>query len=715
MIFPRSLNIYLQQIKQYGLYNCLYRLLYILIKKTGILKKRFPTWQWGQRPLAYWVGDRCPTEPTAYKKWREKQRVKFFFPLGRPPTADFEWKRKAIEEADMILSGRFRFFSHRVAELGFPFKWLYNPFTGYREEASQHWCEIDSLDESRGDIKYLWEPARFGWSYTLVRAYNATGDEKYAEAFWVLWESFCQANPIQMGANWMCGQEVSIRALACIFALHAFWDCESANAERIAQMGVFLAASCERIEGNIGYARSTRSNHGIGEAIALYTVGVLFSEFKQAASWKKLGKRILEEDARNLIFSDGSYIQHSMNYLRFMLQVYLWALVLAEKNGERFSNLILARVKKAYRFLYQHQDPLTGRVPNYGSNDGALIFPLNDCDYLDYRGVLGAIHYYFERKPLYEKGCWQEDIQWLWGDDSLYKKGVSELVKESSDFNDGGYYILRGNNSWGMVRCHTYRTRPGQSDMLHFDLWWKGINILRDSGSYSYFPHDNWNKYFLSTKAHNTVVVGDSDQMEKGPRFMWLYPVKSRFIKHDITDSFEIWQGEHYGYKRLNCKAVCRRTIYKIDSDNWVIVDDILGSGKEHMELLWHLADFDYSHRDKSLELYTPQGNVFFDFYSSSELSFEIVRGRKNKPIMGWESLTYGHKKPSLSLSLSAKGDLPIRFVSLVSMGKSMEVGCESNMLNIGFAGRGVVKININDLSESAPIFIEKFGKSLKV
>ena len=49
------------------------------------------------------------------------------------------------------------------------------------------------------------------------------------------------------------------------------------------------------------------------------------------------------------------------------------------------------------------QDPVSGRVPNYGSNDGALLFPLSACDYLDYRPALNALSVVLDAKPLYPR------------------------------------------------------------------------------------------------------------------------------------------------------------------------------------------------------------------------------------------------------------------------------------------------------------------------
>ncbi len=659
-------------IQQYGLRRCLFRLTHDLKRNCGILKRKFPAWQWDQRPLAYWLGGDAPSGAAEYRSFREKSAVKFFFPLGQPPKPRAEWVSDAIGEADALMEGRMRYFFNEVASVGYPdINWHRNPFTGQQTSAQQHWCDRGDFDESVGDIKFIWEPSRFGWAYALARAYAADRDDKYAEAFWQLLESWMVANPPQMGPNWQCGQEIAIRSLACIFAMHVLWDSPATTDERVARLVTLLAGSAERIAGNINYARAQMGNHAVSEAAGLYTIGLLFPELENAERWRELGHRVLEDEARQHNWSDGSYTQHSMNYQRLMLHNYLWCLRLGEMNGQTFSDLTMERLKKSYEFLYQLQDSETGGVPNYGPNDGANILPLDSCDYLDYRPIIESMHYLFHHEQLYQEGPWQEDLLWLFGHEAM-KSDVRSDERVSSDFLAGGYFTLRGRRSWAMTRCHTYRNRPNQADMLHMDLWWRGINVLRDSGSYIYFdPDEHWNMYFLSTSAHNTVVVGNVDQMIKGPRFRWFSLVESRFIGHVQHGQIELWQGEHYGYGRLPCKATHRRTICRIGNDYWLIVDDIIGHGQADVRLFWHLADFPCRLEDKTVKMDANGDEVrLFVDSSSRNMDVRLERGLDNQRRMGWQSLYYGQRTSAPTTCASVDDILPVRFVTLVSLGR---------------------------------------------
>ncbi len=121
-------------------------------------------------------------------------------------------------------------------------------------------------------------------------------------------------------------------------AIMPFSNSPSSTPERKENFILYVAAQAERIYKNIGYAISTRSNHTISEAFGLWMVGLLFPELKHAEKYLSLGKQLLEQEAANQIFPDGSYSMYSLNYHRFILHIYLYAIRLGEINNSPFSN-----------------------------------------------------------------------------------------------------------------------------------------------------------------------------------------------------------------------------------------------------------------------------------------------------------------------------------------------------------------------------------------
>lgn len=630
-----------------------------------------------------------------------------------------QFKEKIVAQAGEVFQNRFQYFFDRNYDLGPGPDWFLNPTTERRAEPTRHWCDISLFDPNVGDIKFIWEPSRFAWAYTLVRAYTATGQDRYAEKFWSLFESWLEANKPNMGPNYACGQECAIRLMAMCFALYALSEANASTAERRIKLITAIAVHADRIEKNINFAISTRTNHSLTEAAGLYTAGMLFPEFKNADRWLKLGKKVLTSEGLKQIYVDGSYIQHSMNYHRLMLQDFLWVLRLGQLNGDSFSSELTKRVEKAVEFLYQMQDEPSGRVPNYGANDGALIIPLNSCDYLDYRPVLQVTNFLFTGKRLYEKGPWDEDLVWFFGSEAA-NTTVEATDRKSSQYQVGGYYTLRNKDSWAMLRCHSYKDRPGHADMLHLDLWWKGINVLRDAGSYMYYCEKPWRSYFASTAAHNAVTVDGADQMTKGMRGIWLNWTKAKFVaQKSCKGGFaKVFQGEHYGYRRKNDNIVHRRAVLSLPDTCWLIVDDVLGTGTHRIKLYWQLCDADCKLKGNILTLQTGHGPVCVVILDSADQGkCECFKG-DDRPI-GWQSLYYGNRQPAPMLVCCNRADLPVRFVTLISLGDTIKDATLREMETVFWyleaAGREHI-VALNSISKSdGSVFVSAQQDSEKV
>jgi asparagine synthase (glutamine-hydrolysing) len=491
--------------------------------------------------------------------------------------------------------------------------------------------------------------------YPLVRAYWRTGDEQYAELFWQLVESWRAQNPPQQGPNWKCGQEISLRVMAWCFGLFGFLDSPRTTAERVTRLAHMIAVSGQRIEANLNYALSQRNNHGISEGMGLWTIGVLFPELRLAAKWRRLGRQVLATQGQELIYDDGAFAQHSVNYQRLMLHDYLWALRLGELYGQPFSAALKERIGKAGVFLYHIQDETSGRVPCYGQNDGALILPLNNCDFHDFRPVVQAIHYLTTGTRCYAAGPWDEDLLWLFGPRALT---APVQAQERGNFraDQGGYYVLRSCSSFAFTRCATFRHRPGQADMLHVDLWWRGQNVALDAGTYSYNAPEPWNNSFSHTAYHNTVIVDSRDQMERVGPFLWLPWLRGWLNRCQEAPGRHLayWEGEHNGYARLKPPVRYRRGIVRLGHESWLILDALSSSGAHQYRLPWLLPDLPYTWDEAAgyLVLHTPVGPYHTRLATlSGSGTYSLMQADAHSP-RGWRAPYYGCREPALSIEL---------------------------------------------------------------
>lgn len=649
--------------RELGLRWSAFRLAYAFRRSSGFIRLQMPQYNWTDRPLATWLKPNIPSESKAYAEWRKVNAPKFFFDSLHPgqskasPNAvagqlpdNIPWNPQlAITEADRILNGEIKYFAHKFQKTGFPPNWHRDPITDIELDSAKHWSQIS--DDGKADIKFIWEANRFGMVYTLVRAYAATKDEKYAEAFWDLISDWAEHNPPNTGANWMDGQEIALRLMAWTFSFYAFIHSPSTTELQITQFTIYLASQAERIYKNIGYAISTRSNHTISEAFGLWMAGLLFPELKDSNKYLFLGQALLEDQAAKQILPDGSYSMYSLNYHRFILHIYLYAIRLGELNNSPFSNSLYSSIYSSIQYLSRLIEPQTGQMPVYGSNDGALVLPLNDCDFTDYRPLLQLGSVITAGERMFESGEWDEDVYWLCGERALTlalsrrDRGLpSTHVGRAGDEGGGGTYILRNTNSKASIRCTDYRCRPSHADQLHVDLWIHGHNIACDAGTYLYSGEGIWRNGLARTSAHNTVIVDGRDQMNMVSRFTWTNWARGKVLQH----GGKIWQGEHDGYKPV----IHKRTVMMLEDDRWLIVDHLNAKQPRHYALHWLLCDFPFEQKENSILLdlksmkYQMQVGIL-----NGDSTFSIVRADPSST-HGWRSRYYGHKEPSISAML---------------------------------------------------------------
>lgn len=454
----------------------------------------------------------------------------------------------------------------------------------------------------------------------------------------------------------MDGQEISLRLMAWTFGYHAFLNSPATTQLRISQFTIFVAAQAERIYKNIDYAISTKSNHTISEAFGLWMVGLLFPELKHAKKYLILGRKLLEQSAAEQIFPDGSYSMYSLNYHRFILHIYLYMIRLGELNQSPVSSLIYQRVTSSIEYLSHLINPKTGEMPVYGSNDGALVLPLNTCDFTDYRPLLQLGWYVTKKEFLFEPGPWDEDIYWLCEDSFTAKhaKNAKKEIENLSDlralsgesFPDGGIYILRGSNSKALIHCTDFTSRPSHADQLHVDLWIHGREITIDAGTYLYSGQSPWRNGLAHTNVHNTVTVDNKDQMQMVSRFTWTNWSKGQVLKHDKN----FWRGEHDGYKSVSHK----RTVMSLGDDRWLVIDQLNAKESHHYALHWLLDDFPYEQKGNSVLLSLDGMNCKVQVGMTEDRSnFSLLRADPNST-RGWRSRYYGHKEPAISVMLEA-------------------------------------------------------------
>jgi hypothetical protein len=649
--------------KGVGRENLPRRIWQALLVRSGSLHRRLDQSNFSQALYHSQLG----TQAAQKDLWLQRRRQ--FFPVVTAENLQAvcdepTWSAQVVAVAEQALAGEYPFFSGWTGRLGWPPDFNLDPLHQTRWPVGRHWLTFARSGAPLGDIKLVWEASRLSLAYVFGRACTRRRDERYAEAFWQMLEAWVAQNPPELSAGWACGQEIAFRMMAMLFGALATLDYSAATPARLEMLSLLAWQSAQHIQRNLNGALMQGNNHGLSECLGLWTVGLLFGEFEQARRWRETALKHLAGQVARQVYDDGSFVQHSLNYHRLMLDDLLWVLRLAQINQQVLPPVIHDRFERASRWLLEMIDPASGRVPNYGANDGANVLPLSTCDYLDYRPTAQAACYLLHRKRVFESGPWDEKMLWLFGPEALSAPIQRPARGPVWIAPQGGYYILRGPESWAMTRCHTYRHRPSQADMLHVDLFFRGVNLLRDGGSYFYYHADpRWGHYFHSTAAHNTVQIGDGDQMTKGPRFLWFdwSRCQARVLSEDRLG----WQWLELrlcGYGPDKSISHVRRLGRK--GDCYAVQDRIDCPPGLPVRLRWRLAPLEWRREGQNFTANVNGQDFLLSLKSTPSAWVELLTGQEQAIPEGWESLYYGRRRVAPTIVAQAPG--PCRFETIL-------------------------------------------------
>ncbi|MBI2933099.1 MAG: alginate lyase family protein [Planctomycetes bacterium] len=588
-----------------------------------------------------------------------------------------------LRRASDACKGQVRCFGGWTADFGDPIDWQLNPASTKRWTHDRHWSRVLEKASEIGDVKLTWEVGRFPQAYDLGRA-SAFWPECVADfraAFWSQFLSFTRSNPWPLGIHWHSGQEIAFRFMSWLFAWHTLAP-EGDAAEWRAAFAKAAQQAGAHLMRYISFARrAVPNNHVLTEAVGLYVISRAFPSLRGSEQWRHRAMELLDEQAERQVFRDGAYIQNSHNYHRLAMQVYLWAWAWHRSEGLPPATWRRA-MERSLDFLVAHQNPDDGRLPNYGANDGGLPSILSACDFSDFRPVLQALSIAVRGERIYERGLWDEEAAWLLGPEFL-NCPLRPPQRRSVSFAGSGYHVLRDKSegNFAAFRCGSVGSRFSQMDMLHVDVWWRGLNVLVDGGSYLYNGPSEWHEYFFRTGSHNTIQVDGREQMVHARRFKTLYWTRGKMTRFDRGRLWTLCAGEHYGFRKYPGGVVHRRSLLLVEGGLCIVVDHVTGEGSHRVRLHWLCGSFPWQQHGScaGLTLATPQGSFEIQIVDERGASVpgDVVEGGESPP-RGWLSRYYGERRPVPSLVAPYEGALPVTFISVLS-GGSTSVHVEDN------------------------------------
>jgi hypothetical protein len=302
-------------------------------------------------------------------------------------------------------------------------------------------------------------------------------------------------------------------------------------------------------------------NHGVTQAYALLVVGLFFPVHLSASNWVEIARVRLEAQMMANVSEEGVHLEHSPFYHFYVFNQFLYAYQFGRSYGIEFSQAFIDRLKRMMICGAYLLKP-DGTLPALG--DTCRASP-----------VLTGV----------------EDVpNWLAGAKQIYRyslsMGASGTVPEENSICWPGAGLALFRSGWGTerkfqneyflaVRIRTFDTAHIHRDQLSFELYAYGEDLVVDSGG-PYGYGDVMREFFLSTAAHNTVVV-DGQNQETG---------KGEILEWRTAESFDLLVMQHCSYPNV----AHRRTILFVRPTYFVVIDRLEASATHAYSQLFHLS-----------------------------------------------------------------------------------------------------------------------------
>jgi hypothetical protein len=576
-----------------------------------------------------------------------------------------------ITSAEVVLRHEFDLLGSGTMALGSPLPW-HDDFKAQKRWPRQFATDIEYMELDRPtDVKVPWELSRCQHFAVLGQAHWLTGDERFAEEFVAEISDWIDANPWGYGVNWACAMDVALRAVSWIWGFYFMGDSRAcANPAFRARFLKSLYLHGEHVATHLERG-DVNGNHFLSDGVGLVFLGVFFRDTRKGRRWLRLGRQIVVDEIFAQTSADGVDFEQSTAYHRLVLELFFTAYLLLEKAGERPPQAAWDRLQRMLEFVAAYTKP-NGLSPLIGDADDGRVQKLGSQRLNDHRYLLSAGAALFGRNDFKQAaGEFWDEAFWLLGPDgaSRYDSVAGRSSGPSSSaFPDGGFYVLRNQSAHLIVDCGEVGMRGrgghGHNDILSFELWMNGANLVTDCGAYLYTASREWRNRFRSTAFHNTIEV-DGEELNRfiGPDALWQlhYDAAPHDIAWSPSTAGAYFRGGHAGYRRLPFPVDVTREVFLPDCGGTAIVRDrIAGTGRHQMMWRFHL-DPGIRADEVGAAIRLCAGSTEVWLRPESPLPDLHLRLEP-----GWVSPSYGVRVPTSVVVASLDAELPVSVTWLI-------------------------------------------------
>jgi hypothetical protein len=616
---------------------------------------------------------------------------------------------KARIVSDTVAKHQIEFFGERFS-FGPRIDWHADPVT-HAPWPKRYHRDVPT-GKAFGDVKHVWELNRHQFLVDLAKRFVLDSSKPHLRALHTMVEDWQREAPYGTGVAWACALEPAFRVWSWLWAYELLRAADALEPDfhitwltGFFDHGRFLHRHLETF--------TSPYNHLIGEASALFALGLLFPEFREAPAWAARGRGVLESTLGTQFHSDGGSVEQSTFYHHATLGFYLLSAILARRNGCDLSADVWQTIERGIEFSTALVQP-DGRVPRIGGADDGKPIRLEHLPFFDFRPyqAIGAV--LFRRGDFKAvAGRFWEDALWVLGPEGAdcFDALAAETPPLASSLPETGYYIVRtswsddadyllfdcGPQAAGLRRDAVPSAAHGHADCLSVIAFLAGRPVLIDPGFYCYNCDPEWEVHFRRTGAHNTVMVDGLDQAHHVHKMAWIHTYAPNFELAVLDGDLGWVRGSHDGFSRLAVGLVHRRTAWLRPGGYVVILDELLGGAG-------HTARANFQFAPGTLALASDASTLFehrfeLAWAASTHLMASVVTDGETVS-GGWiaPSLGVRQRAPRLVLDLCTLAERTLLLTVLADRMRqpgassprvSIEVEGESAVLAATIAGAG--------------------------
>ncbi len=422
---------------------------------------------------------------------------------------------------------------------------------------------VDWHVNPNGYLEWMHHFNRHTWLKTLTSAYRETGDPRYIRKLDDLWLSWMRDNPEPVGHNG--GGDPAWETLSVAVRIYGFWLeaffslLEDQNFRDTTRIEILksLHGHAEHLMAHRGHA----NNWLIVESRVLFTLGLLFPEFKRSEAWLAEGIKRLSTEIERQVWPDGADWELAPGYHMMACGGFLETLELARLNGLSLPPLFERRLPATFDYIAGMTRP-DGSLPSVNDSGG-------------WRGRRGG-------------DAWLRNGARLFDRQDLKQSPEGPYAGRSRFFPDSGFHVLASGTGRQAMWSFIDGGPPGAShchdDALNIEFFAHGLPFIVDPGISGYL-RDNWTAYYRGTEAHNTVLVNGSGQdWARRSHDDRTVPARGRVLCTLGRHADVVRCAYDRPYRGQPAGIVHVRTLLLVRGMYWVVFDEVRGEAANEME-----------------------------------------------------------------------------------------------------------------------------------